>query len=225
MSIKENIRTIIKELPPQTKLVAVSKFKPVEAIHQGYEAGQRIFAESRPQELKAKVEVLPKDIQWHFIGHLQTNKIKMVVPYVSLIHSVDSEKLLLEIADYCNRNGYKVSILLEVFIASEETKQGFSPNEVVDLLERVQSSQDLIERLRNVSISGLMGMASFTDDMEQVKREFQTLLDLNSRIRSLNFSFLENFSELSFGMSNDYHIAAQMGSTMVRVGTSIFGSR
>ena len=225
MSIKENILQINKELPPSTKLVAVSKFKPVEAVQEAYDAGQRIFAESRPQELKQKVEVLPKDIEWHFIGHLQTNKIKMVVPYTTLIHSIDSERLIVEVGEYARRNNYHPGVLLELHIAQEETKQGFSADEILDLLDRIASDGELRDKLSNISVKGLMAMASFVDDQEQIRSEFSKLLELRDEIVRRNYPFLDSFTELSFGMSGDYHIAASMGSTMVRIGTSIFGSR
>lgn len=225
MGIKENILQINKELPPSTKLVAVSKFKPAEAIQQAYDAGQRSFAESRPQELKQKVGILPKDIEWHFIGHLQTNKIKMVVPYVTLIHSIDSERLLLEVGEYARKNGYKIGVLLELFIAQEESKQGFSSEEIIALFDKIAQDAELQEKLSNISFRGLMGMASFVDNEEQIRDEFSKLLLLRDEIKKRSYPFLDNFTELSFGMSGDYHIAAQMGSTMVRIGTSIFGDR
>lgn len=225
MGIAENILQINKELPPSTKLVAVSKFKPVEAVQEAYDAGQRVFAESRPQELKMKVELLPKDIEWHFIGHLQTNKIKMVVPYATLIHSIDSERLLVEVGEYARKNGYRLGVLLELHIAQEESKQGFSAEEILDLLDRISADKELQDKFSNITIRGLMAMASFVDDEVQIRGEFSKLLALNEEIRKKGYPFLENFSELSFGMSGDYHIAAEMGSTMVRIGTSIFGSR
>ena len=225
MGIAENILQINKELPPSTKLVAVSKFKPVEAVQEAYDAGQRVFAESRPQELKMKVELLPKDIEWHFIGHLQTNKIKMVVPYATLIHSIDSERLLVEVGEYARKNGYRLGVLLELHIAQEESKQGFSAEEILDLLDRISADKELQDKYSNITFRGLMAMASFVDDEVQIRGEFSKLLALNEEIRKKGYPFLENFSELSFGMSGDYHIAAEMGSTMVRIGTSIFGSR
>lgn len=228
-SIKSNLYKLNSELPPSTKLVAVSKFKPVEAIMEAYQAGQRVFAESRPQELKMKAEALPKDIEWHFIGHLQTNKVKMVVPYTTLIHSIDSEKLLFEVADYATKHEMETSVLLEVFIATEESKQGFSPEEVLDLLNRIEGDSSLKGRLSSVKIRGLMGMASFTDDKGQIRGEFSQLTSLFDEIKKRaserNLSWLNHFSELSFGMSGDYRIAVEMGSTMVRIGTSIFGNR
>ena len=225
MGIAENILQINKELPPSTKLVAVSKFKPVEAVQEAYDAGQRVFAESRPQELKMKVELLPKDIEWHFIGHLQTNKIKMVVPYATLIHSIDSERLLVEVGEYARKNGYRLGVLLELHIAQEESKQGFSAEEILGLLDRISADKELQDKFSNITFRGLMAMASFVDDEVQIRGEFSKLLALNEKIRKKGYPFLENFSELSFGMSGDYHIAAEMGSTMVRIGTSIFGSR
>lgn len=225
MGIAENILQINKELPPSTKLVAVSKFKPVEAVQEAYDAGQRVFAESRPQELKMKVELLPKDIEWHFIGHLQTNKIKMVVPYATLIHSIDSERLLVEVGEYARKNGYRLGVLLELHIAQEESKQGFSAEEILDLLDRISADKELQDKFSNITFRGLMAMASFVDDEVQIRGEFSKLLALNEEIWKKGYPFLENFSELSFGMSGDYHIAAEMGSTMVRIGTSIFGSR
>ncbi|MBO7763485.1 MAG: YggS family pyridoxal phosphate-dependent enzyme [Bacteroidales bacterium] len=225
MGIAENILQINKELPPSTKLVAVSKFKPAEAVQEAYDAGQRVFAESRPQELKMKVELLPRDIEWHFIGHLQTNKIKMVVPYTTLIHSIDSERLLLEVGEYARKNGYSVGVLLELHIAQEESKQGFSADEILDLLDRVSADKELQDKFSNITFRGLMAMASFVDDETQIRCEFSKLLALNEEIKKRSYPFLDNFSELSFGMSGDYHIAAEMGSTMVRIGTSIFGSR
>ncbi|MBO7763444.1 MAG: YggS family pyridoxal phosphate-dependent enzyme, partial [Bacteroidales bacterium] len=192
---------------------------------EAYDAGQRVFAESRPQELKMKVELLPNDIEWHFIGHLQTNKIKMVVPYATLIHSIDSERLLVEVGEYARKNGYRLGVLLELHIAQEESKQGFSAEEILDLLDRISADKELQDKFSNITFRGLMAMASFVDDEVQIRGEFSKLLALNEKIRKKGYPFLENFSELSFGMSGDYHIAAEMGSTMVRIGTSIFGSR
>lgn len=222
MSIKDNIITINKELPSATTLVAVSKFKPLEAIREAYNAGQRIFGESRPQELKMKAEALPKDIKWHFIGHLQSNKIKMVVPYVSLIHSIDSEKLLFEIDNYCINNSMKAEVLLEMHIAKEETKQGFSLDELLTLFDDLFFGN---KSLSCVTIRGLMAMATFTDDEVEIREEFASLIDSKKDIDERHYPFLDNFNQLSFGMTNDYRIAAEMGSTMVRIGTAIFGER
>ena len=220
MSIGQEIIKINNELPSTVKLVAVSKFHPAECIAEAYEAGQRIFAESRPQELAAKVEVLPKDIEWHFIGHLQTNKLKMVVPYASLIHSVDSRKLLMEINKYAINKGLKARVLLEMFIAQEESKQGFSEEEIMEIVEEISQ-----QPLEGIELCGLMGMASFTDDRQKVRSEFETLAAAFNRIKEVYGSRFPEFKELSMGMSNDYPIAIECGSTLVRIGTRIFGSR
>lgn len=221
MSIKSNIQEIKNELPSTTKLVAVSKFKSEEEIFQAYFAGQRVFGESRPQELLRKVESMPKDIEWHFIGHLQTNKLKMVLPYVKLLHSVDSVRLLKAIEDYCVKNNQTIDILLEVFIAQEESKQGFLPEELFALLDSIGSEI----KLTKVNIKGLMGMASFVEDPELINEEFGLLVSTFDEVKSRNYPFLTDFTEKSFGMSGDYKIAMNMGSTMVRVGTAIFGAR
>ena len=220
MSISSEIERLNNELPSTVKLVAVSKFNPSEAIMEAYQAGQRIFGESRPQELLQKVQELPCDIQWHFIGHLQTNKLKMVLPYVSLIHSVDSERLLMEINKYAVKNNLKVKCLLELFVAQEETKQGFSKEELMQLMEKLQQ-----EPLEGVEICGLMGMASFVDDEQQIRGEFAALKEAFDQIREKYISTHPNFNELSMGMSGDYKIAVETGSTMVRIGTTIFGAR
>ena len=220
MSISSEIERLNNELPSTVKLVAVSKFNPSEAIMEAYQAGQRIFGESRPQELLQKVQELPCDIQWHFIGHLQTNKLKMVLPYASLIHSVDSERLLMEINKYAVKNNLKVKCLLELFVAQEETKQGFSKEELMQLMDKLQQ-----EPLEGVEICGLMGMASFVDDEQQIRGEFAALKQAFDQIREKYISTHPNFNELSMGMSGDYKIAVEMGSTMVRIGTTIFGAR
>ena len=220
MSVSSEIERLNNELPSTVKLVAVSKFNPSEAIMEAYQAGQRIFGESRPQEMLQKVQELPSDIQWHFIGHLQTNKLKMVLPYASLIHSVDSERLLMEINKYAVKNNLKVKCLLELFVAQEETKQGFSNEELVQLMDKLQQ-----EPLEGVEICGLMGMASFVDDQEQIRGEFAALKETFDLIREKYISTHPNFNELSMGMSGDYKIAVEMGSTMVRIGTTIFGAR
>ena len=220
MSISSEIERLNNELPSTVKLVAVSKFNPSEAIMEAYQAGQRIFGESRPQELLQKVQELPSDIQWHFIGHLQTNKLKMVLPYATLIHSVDSERLLKEINKYAVKNGLKVKCLLELFVAQEETKQGFSKEELMALMDSMQN-----EPLEGVEICGLMGMASFVDDQQQIRGEFAALKETFDQIREKYISTHPNFNELSMGMSGDYKIAVEMGSTMVRIGTTIFGAR
>lgn len=231
--IKDVINRLNGELPATVRLVAVSKFHPFEAIEEAYEAGQRVFAESRPQELLAKVQRLEAiraergepdymaDIEWHFIGHLQTNKLKMVLPYVSLVQSVDSLRLLEAINRWGEANDKVINILLECYVAAEESKQGFSQEEFEDLL----SSQPCYA---NVRICGLMGMASFTDDEAVIRADFQRILDmqqiLHDRIgESPNVQ--PGCNELSFGMSGDYPLAVEMGSTMVRIGSMIFGER
>jgi pyridoxal phosphate enzyme (YggS family) len=226
-------QTIIKlhsELPATVKLVAVSKFHPFEAIVQAYEAGQRIFAESRPQELLAKVKRLEEiraergdstymsDIQWHFIGHLQTNKLKMVLPYVSLIQSVDSLRLLAAINTWGQANGKILNVLLEPHVASEETKQGFSPEEIVDIISEA-------ERFESICFKGLMGMATYTEDEAVIRSDFARIADLRSEILNAFPTLADDFTELSIGMSDDYPIAIEYGSTMVRIGSMIFGSR
>lgn len=218
-SIFDNILKIKSELPSTVQLVAVSKFKPAEAIMEAYNTGQRIFGENRPQELSAKAQILPKDIEWHFIGHLQSNKIKMVVPYSALIHSVASEKLLLEIDDYCRHHDCKSNVLLEFHIASEESKQGFSLDEALEMLDRVGGN------ITNVSIHGMMAMASFTQDRETLRKEFADFNHIFDTIASHHYPFLSHFKEKSIGMSQDYHLAIEYGATLVRIGTAIFGPR
>lgn len=217
MSISENLEKILNTLPASVKLVAVSKFKPEQDIAEAYANGQRIFGESRALELRDKYNNLPKDIEWHFIGHLQTNKIKYIIPFVSLIHSVDSVGLLKEIDAYAKKAGRVVECLIQVHISQEETKFGFSYEECVELFNNYDSLE-----LENVKIVGLMGMATNTDDMEQVRLEFKSLKSLYDR---LNTEKKLGFSVLSMGMSSDYELAIKEGSTMVRIGSSIFGSR
>ena len=220
MTIQENIREILSTLPEGVRLVAVSKYHPVEALKEAYDGGQRIFGESKVQEMTAKHEQLPADIQWHFIGHLQTNKVKYIAPYVALIHGVDSYKLLCEINRQGQRVGRIIPCLLQLHVAQEETKFGFSPDECLAML-----SEGEWRILPYVSIRGIMGMASNTDDIEQVRREFATLGKFFSQVKELYFSDKELFCELSMGMSDDYPIAIEEGSTLVRVGSRIFGER
>lgn len=220
MMIKEEINLINNELPSTVKLVAVSKFNPVEAVKEAYDAGQRIFGENRPQELAAKVPMLPNDIQWHFLGHLQTNKLKMVLPYASLVQSVDSEKLLMEINKFAIAKGMSVNCLLEMFVASEDTKQGFDKAELIDLVGRLSQKP-----LSGIELCGLMGMASLTDDTEQIRGEFTNLADTFNEIKDKYGLIFPKFTELSMGMSGDYKIAIECGSTMVRIGSRIFGVR
>lgn len=217
--ISENLHTIKEQLPPEVKLVAVSKFHPLEAIMEAYDAGQRCFAESRPQELKKKVEAVEagKEIEWQFIGHLQTNKLKMVLPYVDLVQSVDSLHLLDAINGWGRENGKQVKVLLELHVAAEESKQGFVEEEVLDILFRA-------EKYRNIVFCGLMGMATNTDCEEDIRADFARISSFMDYLKDL-FPELEDFRELSIGMSDDWKIALEYGATMVRIGTSIFGPR
>jgi pyridoxal phosphate enzyme (YggS family) len=209
---------IRSKLPPEVKLVAVSKFKSPDAIKEAYNAGILDFGENRPQELKVKSELLPADIRWHFIGHLQTNKIKMIIDKVYLIHSIDSIKLLRAVNKEASKRDIVVNCLLQVYIASEESKQGMSEEEVAE----VCSCQDQYE---NVRICGLMGMASFTDNKQKVGGEFRSLKTFFDLIKDKYFKENNLFSELSIGMSGDYLIAVENGATMVRIGSLIFGAR
>lgn len=220
MSIAGNLKQVLAELPQGVRLVAVSKFHPNEAIEEAYQAGQRIFGESKVQEMTAKYETLPKDIEWHFIGHLQTNKIKYMMPYVAMIHGIDTYKLLTEVNKQANKANRVVNCLLQIHVAQEETKFGFSPEECRDML----NAGDWKE-LTHIRICGIMGMASNTDDTEQIDREFRFLNRLFQEIKSTWFVHSEYFRELSMGMSHDYHEAMAAGSTLVRVGSKIFGDR
>ena len=217
MSIRENLATINNELPSAVKLVAVSKFKPVSSVLDAYAAGQRVFGESRPKELMEKAMLCPPDIEWHFIGHLQTNKIKMVVPYVSLVESVDSLHLLEEIDRFSQSTGRVTDCLLEVHVAGEETKQGFAP----DQLQEVVRASSLCP---NIRLRGLMGMASHVEDESRIRADFSLLRRLFESVRSSS-SRLSSFDVLSMGMSADWRIAIEEGSTNVRIGTAIFGER
>ena len=230
--IRDNLSTIRKELPSGVTLVAVSKFHPSSAIREAYEAGQRDFAESRPQELAAKAAELPPDIRWHFIGHLQRNKLKMVLPYAYLIHSVDSVKLLDEIQKFAAKDNLRVRILLEVFISSDSTKQGFSFEEARNLIS-IFASQGA-SSYPNIILCGLMGMASLTDDADRILAEFRSLKSLFDEARKLRAALraaqdddapLREFEILSMGMSGDYPLAIEAGATHVRIGTAIFGPR
>lgn len=218
--IKQNLLSVRTTIPDQVKLVCVSKFHPEESILEAYQAGERIFGESKVQELCSKKEKLPTDIQWHFIGHLQTNKVKFIVPFVSLIHGVDSIRLLQEINKQANKNQLVVNCLLQVHIATEETKFGFSASEVLELLQT-----GTLQEFNNVSIRGLMGMATFTDNTQQVRTEFSHLRQLFDSIQKMKSPLLPEFDTLSMGMSDDYPIAIEEGSTMVRIGSRIFGQR
>lgn len=218
--LKKNIEGIQSNLPENITLVAVSKFHPVEVLQQAYDLGLRVFGESRAQEVKVKHEALPKDIKWHFIGHLQTNKVRMLVPYITLFHSVDSENLLKVINDESARINKVSDILLQLHVAKETTKFGFDINDCVNLV-----SSGNLEKYPNVRICGVMGMATNTDDDNEVRAEFKTIRSIFDQLKNEYFKDEESFSIISMGMSHDYKIAIEEGSTMIRVGTSIFGAR
>lgn len=218
--IQLHLKEILAELPPQTRLVAVSKFHPAEAIREAYDMGQRIFGESKVQELTGKYESLPKDIEWHFIGHLQTNKVKYIAPFVSMIHAGDSFKLLCEIDKQAAKVNRVIPCLLEMHVAQEESKFGFTFEECRALL-----AEGEWKNLSHVSIAGIMGMASYTDDLHQIQQEFQSLSDFFKELKNSYFSGNSQFCELSMGMSHDYPEAVKRGSTLVRVGSKIFGDR
>ena len=214
MNIIKNIRSLKKSLPSKVELVAVSKTKPIEDLETAYTAGQRIFGENKIQEMVSKWEQLPKDIHWHMIGHVQTNKVKYMAPFVHLIHAVDSMKLLKEIQKQALKNNRIIRCLLQIRIAKEETKFGFPSEELDSLLETSKS-------LPNIAISGLMGMASFTGDKQQIRTEFMSLAALFNKVTDLH----KGCEILSMGMSGDYEIAIEEGSNMIRVGSKIFGER
>ena len=220
MTITESIKQISASLPEGTKLIAVSKTHPAAAIEEAYAAGIRDFGENKVQELAAKAEVLPKDIRWHMIGHLQTNKVKYIAPFVHLIHSVDSLHLLQTINKEAVKNNRTINYLLEVHIAQEESKFGLSPEQIEPLLAEIDAAN-----LANVQLCGLMCMATNTDNADDIRREFQEVAQLFHHIKTSHFANDDHFKELSMGMSHDYPIAAQEGSTYVRVGTAIFGQR
>lgn len=218
MDIAQHIQELQASLPQGVTLVAVSKFHPVEALQEAYQAGQRVFGESRAQELVAKQLVLPKDIEWHFIGPLQSNKVKDIAPFISLIHSVDSQKLLNEIEKQAAKHERIIRVLLEIHVAAEETKHGFTPDECRELVNQ-------LPELPHVQICGIMGMATLTDDESLIRKEFHTLHALFTELKETVFCQSEAFSILSMGMSHDYKLAIEEGSNMIRVGTYIFGER
>ncbi|KAB2915661.1 MAG: YggS family pyridoxal phosphate-dependent enzyme [Bacteroidetes bacterium] len=220
MSIEQNLTRIKNQLPQGVKLVAVSKFKPVADIQEAYNAGQRAFGENRVQELADKQPQLPADIEWHMIGHLQSNKIKYMASFVRLIHGVDSFKLLQEIDKQAQKAGRVLNCLLQIHIAQEETKFGFDRNEVFEML-----NSDAFKALTHVQICGVMGMATLTDNENQVRAEFKGLKQLFDELKTRYFNHNQYFKEISMGMSGDYHIAVEEGSTIVRIGSSIFGGR
>jgi len=218
MEIRKNINFYQAETSRyRASLIAVSKTHSIEKIMEAYEAGQRIFGENKVQELTGKYEVLPKDIQWHMIGHLQTNKVKFIVPFVALIHAVDSEKLLAEIDKQAGKAGRIIPCLLQVHIAEEETKFGFNDEELLDVLQKKSGAYT------HVKISGLMAMATFTENQEQIRREFKHVKNLFEKVKRMNLPL--EMKELSIGMSADYKIALEEGSTMVRIGSALFGGR
>ena len=216
----EKYDEIRASLPAGVRLVAVSKFKPAEDISALYHHGQRVFGENHAQEMKAKHEDLPNDIEWHFIGHLQTNKIKYIAPYVSLIHSIDRFDLLKEVNKHAVKNNRVIPCLLQFHIADEETKFGFALEECKEMLDSPE-----FQELKNVKIHGVMGMATFTDDQNQVRGEFRHLHQIFQDLKSTYFSQNSDFKEISMGMSEDYPIAVEEGSTLVRIGSAIFGPR
>lgn len=218
--IKDNIEKINSTLPERTRLIAVSKTKPVEMLQEAYDAGQRLFGENKALEMRDKYELLPKDIEWHFIGHLQTNKVKYIVPFVRMIHSIDSLPLLQTVEKEAAKHNRIVDCLLQFHIASEETKFGLDLQEARQLLESPE-----YKAMRYVRICGVMGMATNTSDMFLVRREFATLHDVFETLKKDYFCDSATFCEISMGMSHDYRIAVEEGSTLVRVGSSIFGAR
>ena len=218
--IKENLLKIKATLPDSVTLVAVSKTKPVSDLQEAYDAGQRAFGENYPQEMRDKHEVLPQDIQWHFIGHLQTNKIKYIIPYVTLIHSIDTANLLEAVNKEAKKHDRVVDCLLQFHIALEETKFGLDLEEARQLLE-----SDAFKQMENVRICGVMGMATFTDDEAEVRKEFKYLKTIFDTLKAEYFPDQPQFKELSMGMSEDYPIAIEEGATMVRIGSKIFGAR
>jgi pyridoxal phosphate enzyme (YggS family) len=219
MSIPQNLLKIKSTLPSTVTLVAVSKTKPIPELMEAYDAGQRIFGENKIQEMAEKWEAMPKDIEWHMIGHVQTNKVKFMAPFVSLIHGVDSLKLLEEINKQAKKNNRIIDCLLQIYIAEEESKFGLDEEELNDIL-----TSAAFQEMKNIRIVGLMGMATYTDNQEQIKKEFshlKSIFDNTNQLQTSNFQLLT----LSMGMSGDYPLAIECGSTMVRIGSSIFGGR
>ena len=216
----EKYQEILREIPENVRLVAVSKLHPASEVEAAYALGQRDFGENWAQEMREKHEILPQNIRWHFIGHLQTNKIKYIIPYVHLIHSIDSFKLLQEVDRQAAKHNRTVGCLLQFHVATEETKSGFMMDECEAMLQSPEFAA-----LKNVEIKGVMGMASLTDDTAQVRREFRTLRTFFEKLKTEYFSENPDFKELSMGMTSDYRIAIEEGSTMIRVGSAIFGAR
>ncbi|NOX46073.1 MAG: YggS family pyridoxal phosphate-dependent enzyme [Chlorobi bacterium] len=220
MDIAGNLSELLGNIPPSVKLVAVSKTKPNEDILEAYDTGFRVFGENKAQELSRKYSELPKDIEWHFIGHMQSNKVKYIAPFVSLIHGIDSFKLLKEINKQAIRNDRVINCLFQFHIATESTKFGFDLEEVSGILDLKEFGE-----LKNIRICGVMGMATYTSDTAIVRNEFRNLKDIFTNLKSSFFAEQESFKEISMGMSGDYEIAIEEGSTMIRVGSAIFGER
>lgn len=218
--IKENLNIVRATVPSDVTLIAVSKTKPISDLQEAYDAGQRVFGENKALEMRDKYQVLPDDIQWHFIGHLQTNKIKYIAPFVTLIHSVDSVSLLEAVNKEAVKNNRVIDCLLQFHIAQEDTKFGLDMEEAKVLLE-----SENFKSLKNVNIVGVMGMATFTNDVDQIRNEFKNLKDIFDTLKEGYFKDKDSFSEISMGMSDDYSIAIEEGATMVRVGSKIFGAR
>ena len=218
--IKENLNIVRATVPSDVTLIAVSKTKPISDLQEAYDAGQRVFGENKALEMRDKYQVLPDDIQWHFIGHLQTNKIKYIAPFVTLIHSVDSGSLLEAVNKEAVKNNRVIDCLLQFHIAQEDTKFGLDMEEAKVLLE-----SENFKSLKNVNIVGVMGMATFTNDVDQIRNEFKNLKDIFDTLKEGYFKDKDSFSEISMGMSDDYPIAIEEGATMVRVGSKIFGAR
>jgi pyridoxal phosphate enzyme (YggS family) len=220
MSIRTNLDYFLQTIPQGVKLVAVSKTQPIEMIREAYDAGQRIFGENKVQDLIAKQPLLPADIKWHFIGHVQTNKVKFIAPFISLFHAVDSLKLFKEINKQALKNNRIIDCLLQFHIAEEETKFGLSMPEAKAIL-----NSETYQSLKNIRVVGVMGMATFTHDENQVRNEFGLLKQLFDKLKTDYFINKPAFNEISMGMSGDYQLAIAAGSTMIRIGTSIFGNR
>lgn len=220
MSVKENIDKLRDNVPENVKIIAVSKFHSSEEIMEAYNDGQVLFGESRVQELEVKQPQLPEDIEWHFIGSLQRNKVRFIAPFVNLIHSLDSERLMREINTRAEQNNRIIPCLLQLHVANEETKSGFSPDEARDFLDSGNWKQ-----YPNVQLAGVMGMATYTDDKEQVRTEFKMIKSIFDEFKNKHFASDDAFKEVSMGMSGDYPIAIEEGATIIRVGTLIFGSR
>jgi len=220
MSITENLKNIKQELPENVRLVAISKTKPNEAIQEAYEAGQKVFGENRVQELAQKHEELPKDIKWHMVGHLQSNKVKYIAPFVNWIHGVDKAKLIKEINKQAKKHNRVIDVLLQFHIAEEETKFGFNYEEAEEMLNNPKFKEH-----ENVRICGVMGMATFTDNEEQIRKEFKQLAQIFQQLKNNYFKDSDHFKEISMGMTNDYKIAIEEGATLVRIGSLIFGKR